>query len=279
MLDFVISKTVIFSFTSLEIVGSVNMAGNEQDKYQDICYAKNYLSEVICRLDFADQMKVFNSTMPREVYGVVRKYYPIAEPQEVVGAQFQVNPISGTVINNMVSKNWVFWARNKESSCSIDSTRVVFSVKKYSVFDSLYKAVSEIMRAILDLNPDCQGKRLGLRYINSLPMKEPEYRIADKYFKALDIMRNDDTLRLYTQMVYYVPETDIRVNLQYGYPNPDFPAKLKNRSFLIDTDAFYQGILFSEDIDEMVMNMHTEAQKCFENMITDSFRKELNSEE
>lgn len=255
------------------------MAGNEQDKYQDICYAKNYLSEVICRLDFADQMKVFNSTMPREVYSVVRKYYPIAEPQEVVGAQFQVNPISGTVINNMVSKNWIFWARNKESSCSIDSTRVVFSVKKYSVFDSLYKAVSEIMRVILDLNPDCQGKRLGLRYINSLPMKEPEYRIADKYFKALDIMRNDDTLRLYTQMVYYVPETDIRVNLQYGYPNPDFPAKLKNRSFLIDTDAFYQGILFSEDIDEMVMNMHTEAQKCFENMITDSFRKELNSEE
>lgn len=76
--------------------------------YESICYTKNYLNEVICRLDFASPAAQIGSSMPKPLYDVVKKYYPIAEPKDIIGTELQINPASGAIVNQIVSKQWIF---------------------------------------------------------------------------------------------------------------------------------------------------------------------------
>ncbi len=247
--------------------------------YEEVCYNRNYIAEVICRLDFANPVEIFDSTMPKSVYKTVGKYYPIAEPQEIIGTQLQVNPVTGPVVNNIVKKQWVFWSRDKKSSCRIDSMSIVFSVKKYDVFENLRNAIYEIMKSVLGLSETYQGSRLGLRYINMLPMHDRENWIVEQFYNAFAAHKDEQTIRLITQFEYAALDKDLHVKLQYGYSNPDYPAVMKNEVFAIDIDVFSQGLIYDDDLETMIDNMHSEVQACFEKMITDDFREELNREE
>lgn len=247
--------------------------------FDEICYKKNYLTEVICRLDFANSITLFDSTMPKTVYRMVRNYYPIAEPQDVVGTQLQINPVTGPVVNNVMTKQWVFWSRDKKSSCRIDNTSIVFSEKNYDVFENLRKAILDIMKEVLILDENIQGRRLGLRYINMIPMHGHENWICDSFYNTFSAHKDNKTIRLIAQNEYAVLEKDLHVKFQYGYPNPDYPAIMKNEVFTIDIDAFSQGLIYDDDIEMMIDNMHFEVQSCYEKMITDEFRNELNKED
>ena len=88
--------------------------------YEDICYRRNNVKEVICRLDFASNLDVFKNTMPKQIYDIVKKHYPIAEPQDVIGTQLQISP-GNTSLNNIISKKWIFLSLDRKSRCSIDT--------------------------------------------------------------------------------------------------------------------------------------------------------------
>ncbi len=247
--------------------------------YEEKCYKNNYIAEVICRLDFANPVELFDTTMPKNVYKTVKKYFPIAEPQDVIGTQLQINPVTGPMVNNIVSKQWVFWSLDKKRSCKIDSTTIVFSVKNYDVFENLRTSMLDIMKAVLKLDEKYQGRRLGLRYINILPMRGHENWIVEQFYKAFAAHKDERTIRLITQLEYAALEKDLHVKLQYGYTNPDYPAVMKDEKFSIDIDAFSQGLIYDDDLEIMIDNMHSEVQAYFEKMITDEYRIALNKED
>lgn len=246
--------------------------------YEDICYRKNTVKEVICRLDFANPVAIFDTRIPKEVYKTVKKYYPIAEPQEIIGTELQINPVTGPMVNNVVAKQWLFWSRDKKSSCVIQSGCVIFSIHAYDVFEELRKAVLEILKAVMKVDEAIQGKRLGLRYINTLEMGDHGNWITGQFFDALKGHKNSNTMRLITTLEYAVEEKDINVRLLYGYLNPDYPAAIRKETFTIDIDAYSQSIIFDDDLEKFIDDMHFEAQDCFEKMITDDLRAEMNKE-
>ena len=243
--------------------------------YEEICYRRNYLNEVICRLDFASNLTVFKNTMPRDIFLIVKKYYPVAEPQDIIGAELQISP-GNTSVNNIVSKKWVFYSRDRKNRCSIDTESVIFSSEDYNIFEEFRGAVLDVLSIIMKSFQEIQGKRLGLRYINVLPLKEHESWINDKFFNALSEHKDENTTKLLTQFEYAINEKDVNVRLQYGYLNPDYPSVLKNEDFTIDIDAYSTGLIYLEDISKLLEDMHFEDQKCFETMITDRYRNEMN---
>ena len=245
--------------------------------YDNICYGSNYVAEVICRLDFASVLNVFNQSMPRDIFLAIKKYYPIAEPQDIIGTELQISP-GNTAINNIVSKKWKFFSRDRKKCCVIDTNRIVFSCKSYNVFEELQRAILDILKKVMMCFPDVQGKRLGLRYINIIPLKDNENWINSKFYNALSEHKDENTTKLLTQFEYAIIEKDINVRLQYGYLNPDYPSILKKEEFTIDIDAYSTGIIYAEDIEELIDNMHFEDQKCFEMMITDGFRDAMNEQ-
>lgn len=247
--------------------------------YESICYKKNTIKEVICRLDFATPVSVFNSRIPKEVYKIVKNYYPISEPQEIIGTELQINPVTGPVVNNVKARQWVFWSRDKKSSCTIQSSCVIFSIHSYDVYEEVRKAVLAILKAVMKIDESIQGKRLGLRYVNALDMGNHSNWITGQFFDALKGHKDKNTMRLITTLEYSVEEKDLNVRLLYGYLNPDYPAAMRKEIFTIDIDAYSQTIIFDDDIEKMIDDMHFEAQDCFEKMITDDLRDEMNREE
>ena len=244
--------------------------------YKDDKYKKNNITEVVCRLDFASPVVEFKNSMPKDIYNIIKKYYPIAEPQDVIGTELSINPISGPIINQVTTKQWVFLSRDRRNKCTIESSSVIFSTSVYSVFEDARNAFLSILDVVMKNYPDSQGKRLGLRYINSIPLKGHDNWIDGKFYTAVSAHKDEKTTKLITTLEYAVIEKDLNVRLVYGYNNPDYPAILKREDFVIDIDAYSLGIIYQDDLAQLIDDMHFEVQNCFETMITDDYRAALN---
>lgn len=247
--------------------------------YETVRYLNNYLQEVICRLDFATPIMELKKSMPKPIFEVVKKYYPIAEPQDVIGTELNINPINGPTINKTITKQWVFISRDRMNRCTIEAEEIIFSIRNYSVFEDLRNSVIDILKSVMKQFPDHQGKRFGLRYINDIPIKDHTNWIVEKFFSALAEHKDEKTTKLLTTLEYSLIDTGLNVRLNYGFNNPDYPAIMKRDNFVIDIDAYVSDIIYEDDIHQLVENMHAEDQDCFEKMITDEFRKALNYRE
>ena len=247
--------------------------------YEDVCYNKNFISEVIFRMDFASPIVEFNKSMPKTIYKVVKKYYPIAEPQDIIGTELSINPLNGPVLNQVTTKQWVFLSRNRRNKCTIQAECIIFSISLYSVFEDEKNAFKDIVEIVMQENPDCQGKRMGLRYINNIPLKDHSTWIDEKFYAAISAHKDNKTTKLLTTLEYAVAEKDLNVRLNYGFNNPDYPAPIKRDEFIIDIDAYTSGIIYVDDLEEFIFDMHNEVQTCFEKMITDDFRNALNEKD
>lgn len=166
--------------------------------YEEISYNVNYVTEVVCRLDFASPIIELRKSMPKAIFDVVKKHYPIAEPQDVIGTELNINPVSGPVVNQIVTKQWVFLSRNRMNKCTIEPESVIFSIRNYNVFEDLRGAIIDILNVVMNTFPDNQGKRLGLRYINNIPIKDHNDWIEDKFFSALSAHKDEKTTKLLT---------------------------------------------------------------------------------
>ena len=55
--------------------------------------------------------------------------------------------------------------------------------------------------------------------------------------------------------------------------NPDYPAKIKKKIFVLDYDAFFTGILKQHEIEDYIKKCHRIIQQQFENSITPELRE------
>jgi uncharacterized protein (TIGR04255 family) len=54
--------------------------------------------------------------------------------------------------------------------------------------------------------------------------------------------------------------------------NPDYPAPIKKKTFILDYDAYTSGILGKDELDIYISQFHLAIQKLFEGSITEKFR-------
>lgn len=243
--------------------------------YDKICYKNNNIVEVILRLDLANIIMELRNSMPKEINDVVKKYFPIAEPEGIIGTEFQIIPgfqNSNTYTNQ---KKWVFYSRDRKQRCSIEETNIIFSVKNYDVYEEFRNTALEIIDIISKKYSDVSIKRLGFRFINQVKLDgRTDYidsTVMDS-FKQIEGLQ-----RAITTIEYVSVNQDYSVRKQYGYINPDYPSVMQNEIFLIDIDAYTSGLVYFEEIEGLVDNMHEEIQSNFENTITDELRKEMNN--
>ena len=69
---------------------------------------------------------------------------------------------------------------------------------------------------------------------------------------------------------------DFNLRYQFGMHNPDYPAPIKKKSFILDLDAYYQGIQDKDEIQKNLDKYHDKIQEVFELSITDKLRTILN---
>jgi hypothetical protein len=59
---------------------------------EEICYKRNYLTQVIVRVDFLNSPPGFDKQLPQELITAVSKPFPIPEPKTTIAKEFQISP-------------------------------------------------------------------------------------------------------------------------------------------------------------------------------------------
>ncbi|NDV60976.1 TIGR04255 family protein [Puniceicoccales bacterium CK1056] len=249
-------------------------------------YARNYLTEVIARVDFLSEVPKFQDSIPDVVYKAAREYFPIIEPQMEQGHEIELGPEKGTVRKKERIK-WTFFNKEKTSSLVITDEFLYVSHKKHESFEMLEPEFYNALKAVSEVFEENKIKRIGLRYINNFTINSRPVLDWSGLFNPtlLDIpditikgskVTGTNLTRAFKTATYNFE--DFQLTFRYGIHNPDFPAKIKRRSFILDYDCFSTGAYFINEIENYLSKFHTVIHDAFESSIEEPLREDLSHE-
>lgn len=248
--------------------------------YEDICYKKSFLKEVIIRIDFSAPISELTSNLPRQIGNRAVERFPISEPKKGFHEALQISPADVKRERSEFTE-WNFYGRDREKRLVISPTSLLISVSRYSAFEGLQDDFLYVLQPLFSSYPDARGQRFGLRYINRIdleladPLSWEEY-INDALLGLYKKFHDRETLsRLFHIVDFRFDELILR--FQFGMPNPDFPATIKQSIFVIDLDAYVQGLQDITQISTNITKAHEVIQNRFEDTIKDKLRGIMNA--
>lgn len=250
-------------------------------------YKKNYLTDIVLRVDFAAVEETIKCGLNTVVTEKCLKDFPIQEVKEIEKNEVVIN--SGTKLTETVKsekmKEWHFWGINREKQLVIASNCFILVFKTYSCFDDLKQTFLNVFNSFCEYYPNVKIHRIGLRYVNQVNMPSEKtdrktwYDFWNKYFSlsltnGLQIVDDDEALSRYITSVE-MNYGKFMLRCQYGILNPDYPAINKRQSFLFDTDVYAVGLYELCEISDIIDEFHQKSNKWFENSIKTALRKKM----
>jgi uncharacterized protein (TIGR04255 family) len=248
--------------------------------YEQLCYQKAFLNEVIARLDFVAPLEGFENSFPSKLANVISTHFPISEPTETIAQELQ---LTADALHHRETrfKQWNFFGKEREKQVTIAAPFLYVSYKRYTTYEDMKANFSAVIDAMKKVSPDAKVGRFGLRYINNIeisdlstPTSWDEY-ISKPLLETIPFFKTPSQLtRLFHIAELKIEELDVR--FQFGMPNPDFPAIMKRPLFVLDFDAYVQT---AHELNESIQHMekaHTAIQSLFEDSITDKLRSKMN---
>jgi uncharacterized protein (TIGR04255 family) len=251
--------------------------------YEDICYKRNFLTDVIARIDFVTPLSPLEKTLPTKFSDAVRNIFPIVVPSELVNFEVKVEVgVESARSDQTRIKQWQFFGKEREKVLSITSYALDVGYKQYRTYEGMKAEFMVAVDALARLCPDARIKRFGLRYINKISIEgstriaEVTRYIAPKLLCSGSFFKPSEKLT----RLFHIAEWkngDLDVRFQYGFPNPDYPAVMKRPDLILDLDCYVQVV---HDLNETLRFMdstHSEIQRIFESSISEALRKKMNA--
>lgn len=243
-------------------------------------YKKNYLKSVIARIDFLSPINSLKEEFPSDVGSVIKDFFPIAEPQGILAIDLQLRKEELEDGKRRKSTDWDFYGKDRDKILSIREGYMFISYNAYQSFEDLETPFIRIVDALYNKFKEIQTIRLGLRYINRIDIKEIHPLDWASYINK-DLLPPLNIVEDKTKISRAFNNIDINygefnLKFQYGMHNPDFPAPIKQKIFILDYDTNCQGFLNRDDITKNLSIFHKEIGKLFEKSITQELRKKMN---
>jgi len=247
-------------------------------------YGKHYLSSVVARVDFLSPLNSLKEALPAAIGIVSTKLFPIAEPRDIVRHELWISSETKQVKEekDVAAKEWHFFGKGREKHLAITPEYMFVEFKVYESFEDFLANFIGISDVLSNTFSDLQVKRLGLRYINIIGIGEPDLFDWNNYL-------NDNML-----CVFNLPADkakiarafhNLEINLgdsilrfQYGMNNPDYPASIRKKVFVLDYDAYSTSVMTKEEIKKNLVSFHDEIERLFEKSIKDKLREIMDVE-
>ncbi len=68
---------------------------------------------------------------------------------------------------------------------------------------------------------------------------------------------------------------DISMRFQFGMSNPDYPAQIRKKIYVLDYDVYTNAFLEWRNIPEYLNRFHEKINESFESVITDGLRAKM----
>lgn len=247
-----------------------------------ICYKHNPLVEVIARIDLVSPVQSIATELPKDFAKTVLLYFPIDEPKPAFSQELLMSS-KELLTRKREFTEWNFFGRKKEKRLTITHEAFFIAYSHYENYETLRDEFKKISDSFFEHFPQAQPSRLGLRYINQLqfpgtnPLEWHEYITDDLLGMFSFGLENAKASRIFHNLEFLFDGFNLR--FQFGIFNPDYPAPIRRRVFILDYDAYYKGLLEAPDITKALDSYHFQIQTLFERNITDTTRRKLNEQE
>ncbi len=242
-------------------------------------YKKHFLKKVIIRIDFISEVMQLVKNEPASIRKKLLSEFPIAEPKKTITKELQISPKHQVKETQTEGKQWFYHSKNREKTACLSRTFFYVEYNKYKSFEKLKKDFIPILHTLYEIDQNISISRFGLRYINHIELKEPktfdwkEY-LSPKLLGSFKLFKNGGKIiRAFNN--FTSSDGNMILQFRYGMHNPDFPAPIKRKLYILDLDAYCQGSLEGADIEEYIDKFHEEIKKLFESVITDKLRKKM----
>lgn len=244
--------------------------------YENICYTEPFIKEAIVRIDFPAAAPCLSETIHTKISKAALSKFPIFEPQKVQSQEFQFSG-EGFSANSREITQWTFHGKNREKSLIISPEAIVQTNKSYKSYEIFTGDFFHVLNALKDVQPDLPVSRVGIRYVNiiDLPNGDPlEWRdyINESMLGIIDIHKDKKNISRAFHVLEYNFDP-INLKFQFGIANPDYPAAVKRKQFVLDLDAHSFGAFDLVDIQSITEKSHALIQDFFELSVTDKTRR------
>lgn len=246
--------------------------------YEEVCYQKPFLKQVIARIDFAAPVTQLEKGAPPKLLNSIVKNFPIVEPQDVKMQEVTFEE-GGIIHRENAIRQWNFFSKGRERQLTISPQYIYVQYNTYNDYEEARSQFGAVVEAIAKISNEIKVARFGLRYINQIeinginPTDWSEF-INDDLLAARTLFEEGEGLTRLISVAEIV-FGDIGVRFQYGLPNPDYPARIKRPLFVLDFDA---SVAQAHDLNEALGYMdqgHARIQSLFERSIKEALREKM----
>jgi len=233
-------------------------------------FIKDYLDQAIIRIDFLTPNLIPSDSLSTELIQEIMKLFPIAEPREAIAEEFQIK--GGQPIETKIEKmiEWNFYGKDKEKRLCLSKQSFFIAFKKYDSFKNLKLTFIPIAEKLFKNYTGLQGKRLGLRYINKIKLNDNNYFEWEEYlnknllaiFNIPDSGEKKNISRAFHNLIINYDSFNLR--FQYGMYNPDFPASIKQKLFILDFDAACSELILIENLEQKLTIFHDKIKELLD---------------
>ena len=250
-----------------------------QDPFAAKRYQKSFLKQVIVRVDWAVAQSGITTALAPTIKTAALKFFPIPEPKKI---RAQMVTVTGAAVAEEQSESmqWLFHGKEREKTLSITAEAMFITYRKYDTFESLREEFFGVMTALVEQYPQSQASRVGLRYINEIELQEGNPLDWAPYIRApmlcvLDLAEDKGLIaRAFHKLE--LNYGDLFFNFQFGIANPDYPATVKRKHYVLDLDGSYTALQTPAEVQAHIDHAHRTIQRVFEASITDALRAKMN---
>lgn len=250
-----------------------------------IRYKKNYITEVIFRINFSNILKLSgnNKDAAEEFRKSIFDEFP--------NVQFRVNNNVNVTIDIKSGKSkslmedgdltWIFSNENNKKEVELNAEFLILHYKKeaYTGFKEFLKDVTKILESLKYYMP-YKLSFMGLRYINQINEDFITEDNIKEYINSsltdnviFDLGDNEKFSQIFSRLDLI--KENYNLTFQYGFFNPGFPNPTFKKDFILDYDCKITNVdsISSEnDIITEIKKMNKFIYKKFEYSTTDKLR-------
>lgn len=240
-----------------------------------IDYKRNFLAQIIVRVDLATPVEYTASAIEQVTAGV-RDFLPTPDTQEIFQMQLTVGP-KPTYDQRTIGKVFRFTNREANNTLVLEPSSVILDVRKYLPYSTRRTAIESVVTALRDKADSIAVSRTGIRYITRITMDsgdpfEWSGLINKSLLSSLAFAHNHAEVSRAMGSFNFTKET-CDILFQYGLYNSEFPNPIARKEFLLDIDCFTVEPSSFQSISEIVDQLRDEARSLFESCIEDGLRQ------
>jgi len=242
----------------------------------DICYKKNFLKQVIAKIEFANPLTNISNDTFLEALQEIKHRFPISEQGVGVFQNIQVGEDGGAKTSKNEFSEWIFHGEDRDKYLRFNQHFFEVVLSKYHSEKDFISDIIQPVCALMGRNSSSLVLRTSVRFVNIFDIDFPNIDIIKDLFDPMITTHfpSSESLKTCTRsfLVNEYLEDEIKYRVQTGLFNPDYPAIIKRRHFVIDIDAYVDFPHKISDVENYLKDSHSGVQKMFESLITDKLR-------